>query len=142
MLIEHKGLELSFELPDFSQRDVETFFKTAREIEAGVRAVDDQEAAMALVDFLAALKNNKISLPADQMKPIVSEFMANLRFIHQKNDILSSPEVAGIYARTCARLGWLGISEEDVAKLEPAKVTFISDHIQTAIVESYKVPPE
>ena len=143
MHIEHKGLGIAFDLPEFVQRDVETFFRSAKDIENSIRDVDDQTSATTLVEFLTALKESKIKLEAEQLKVIVNEFMLNLRLTWQKRDFVSSPELAGVYTRTAARLGWLGgISEDDVDTLKPAIVTFISEKVQAAVVESYKIPPE
>jgi len=49
---------------------------------------------------------------------------------------------SGCVVRTAAKIGWLnGLKEEDVAKMNPGAVLFISNHIAEAIMAAREIPP-
>jgi hypothetical protein len=142
--IEHGGLGLRFELPDFRQRDVEDFFAAVRQIQNGIQGTTPEILEGAAVGFLAALQKNKVKLAdADHMAVALREYLGALREMQDRAGAISSPEFVGGIVRAAARCGWLeGIAEDGVPDLPPNAVTWLSEAIQREVAQSYEVPPE
>lgn len=49
----------------------------------------------------------------------------------------------GAVVRAAVQVGWLpGLSEDDIAKMKPAKVSFLANEVSAALIQAREVPPQ
>lgn len=131
----------NYDIPAMTQGQVESFFATLREVNAGLSGVNDAMAARELLEFVTGLAKSGAKLSGEQYKTVVSEFMSNLRIVSQKRGEMTSAEYTGAVVRTAGRLGWLPFDDDGVADLKPAQVKWLSGEIQRLLDEAYRVDP-
>ena len=139
--ISNEKLGKSYDLPEFRQGEVEDFYATLREIQAGLSGVTDAMAGSALLEFVTGLAKSGAKLTAEQYRTVVGEFMSNLRIVGERRGQLSSPEYTGVVVRVASRLGWIDTAEDDVETMRPAVVNWLNTEIQRLLKEAYEVDP-
>lgn len=87
--------------------------------------------------------NITIVIPDDLRQRHIEEFFRAIREIRGENIDLSAPEYNGIVVRAGVRLDWMvDVTEEEIADMHPAGVTWAAGIINDAIAQAYVISGE
>jgi len=144
--LEHPGLGVSIDLPEFRQRDAEALLETYRLVRRRREAGRPEIIAQTADDIMAAI----LSAQLRKYKP-GSQELAELcnraaegiaqRMSNTPLDDITNQEDAGNWARAGVRLGWMGdITEDAIGDMTLGAVTWIASQLLDAINKAKSVP--
>jgi hypothetical protein len=125
--IEHKGLGLTFDLPDLTQDDVEKFFRVKREMESGGLHEERIARAKSIVAAVKGMNEKDLGLFFQGLEPATA------------SQSFSVFETAGSHVRAAVKCGWIPAPPESFS---PASVVWLYEKIIAHITEAVTVPPE
>ena len=144
--LEHVGLGVSIDLPEFRQKDAEALLETHRLVKRRREAGRPEIIAQTADDVMAAIISaqlGRLKAGSPELAELCNRAAEGIaqRMSNTPLDDITDQESAGNWARAAVRLGWMGeTTEADIGDMRLAAVLWVAKQVLEAINEAKTVP--